>query len=251
MTLGCGAAGRIEKLASVELVGPPARAAGAVARSGAVRSPAAAAAAASPDTGHRSQDGDDSVLRAQDGQAVAAVDSSGPQAAPATITGELTYPGEWLPKDLKVCADEVVSKKRICTSRQQKHGKSIRYELKVPAGTYLVIAEIHGSDVRLGQMDLIIDLVIAGQQTREIGIRDLQLADRLSRSREFIGESMRCIGHSCILSGGIFRSRCYGLETAPDLIQRNRPRLAVASPPEIGDRSPSRQRHRLPSSTRP
>ena len=129
VTLGCGAAGRIEKLASVELVGPPAR------------SPAAAAAAASPDTGHRSQDGDDSVLRAQDGQAVAAVASSGPQAAPATITGELTYPGEWLPKDLKVCADEVVSKKKICTSRQQKHGKSIRYELKVPAGTYLVFAE--------------------------------------------------------------------------------------------------------------
>jgi hypothetical protein len=69
------------------------------------------------------------------------VASSGPQAAPATITGELTYPGEWLPKDLKVCADEVVSKKRTCTSRQQKRGKSIRYELKVPAGTYLVFAE--------------------------------------------------------------------------------------------------------------
>ena len=141
VTLGCGAAGRIEKLASVELVGPPARAAGAVARSGAVHSPVTAAAAASPDTGVRSQDGDDSVLLAQDGQAVAAATSSGPQAAPATITGELTYPGEWLPKDLKVCADEVVSKKRICTSRQQKHGKSIRYELKVPAGTYLVFAE--------------------------------------------------------------------------------------------------------------
>ncbi|MGW9328799.1 hypothetical protein [Bosea sp. NPDC055594] len=79
VTLGCGAAGRIEKLASVELVGPPVRATGAVARSGAVRSPAAAAAAASPDTGVRSQDGDDSVLRAQDGQAI---ESSAPAPAP-------------------------------------------------------------------------------------------------------------------------------------------------------------------------
>lgn len=141
VTLGCGAAGRIEKLTSVELVGPPVRSGSGAAAANSLARPPMVAAAPLSDTGVRSQDGDDSVLRAQDGQAVAAATSSGPQAAPATITGELTYPGEWLPKDLKVCADEVVSKKRTCTSRQQKRGKSIRYELKVPAGTYLVFAE--------------------------------------------------------------------------------------------------------------
>lgn len=70
VTLGCGAAGRIEKLASVELVGPPARSAGAATVSSPARPPAMAASASS-DTGVRTEDGDNSVLRAPDGPAAA------------------------------------------------------------------------------------------------------------------------------------------------------------------------------------
>lgn len=64
----------------------------------------------------------------------------GREAVSATITGELSYPGEWLPEDLKVCAERVDTKQRTCTSRRQKRGRSMRYELKVPAGTYYVFA---------------------------------------------------------------------------------------------------------------
>ncbi|MBN9469990.1 MAG: hypothetical protein J0J10_14585, partial [Bosea sp.] len=91
VTLGCGAAGRIEKLASVELVGPPARAARAGAGSGAVRPPAAAAAAASPDTGVRTEDADDSVLRSQDRQAIES-DAPAPSAAQPPADAQ-TSPG--------------------------------------------------------------------------------------------------------------------------------------------------------------
>ncbi len=73
VTLGCGAAGRIEKLASVELVDPPARSAGAGTANGPARSPAAAAAFS--DTGARPED-NDSVLRTPDGPAAA---SAAPQ----------------------------------------------------------------------------------------------------------------------------------------------------------------------------
>jgi hypothetical protein len=65
---------------------------------------------------------------------------STPQAGSATITGELTYPGESLPRDLKVCAEDISSKKQTCTSRHIKRGRSDRYELKVAAGTYFVFA---------------------------------------------------------------------------------------------------------------
>lgn len=61
----------------------------------------------------------------------------GREEASATISGELSYPGEGLPRDLKVCAEHVDTKKRTCTSRRTKRE---HYELKVPAGTYYVFA---------------------------------------------------------------------------------------------------------------
>lgn len=76
------------------------------------------------------------------GRKTPASDTAAPRGreASATITGELTYPGEWLPEDLKVCAEHIGTKQRTCTSRRQKRGRSVRYELKVPAGTYHVFA---------------------------------------------------------------------------------------------------------------
>ena len=61
----------------------------------------------------------------------------------ATISGELSYPGDYLPP-LIVCAEAVNSKKIHCTGKRvpnRKNGKSI-YNLKVPAGSYYVFATV-------------------------------------------------------------------------------------------------------------
>lgn len=57
--------------------------------------------------------------------------------APATIRGELTFPSDYLPEDLQVCAREVASGDVFCQS--QREGDK-GYSLEVPAGTYEVWA---------------------------------------------------------------------------------------------------------------
>ena len=61
----------------------------------------------------------------------------------ALISGELSYPGDFIPP-LIVCAEAVNSKKIHCTGKRvpsRKNGKSI-YNLKVPAGSYYVFATV-------------------------------------------------------------------------------------------------------------
>ena len=70
------------------------------------------------------------------------------EAKPATgkIAGSLSYPSDYIPADMQVCAEETSSKEVTC-----KGGfKQSDYELELPAGTYQVYARTddYGSGYR-------------------------------------------------------------------------------------------------------
>jgi len=57
------------------------------------------------------------------------------------IEGSLSYPSEFIPEDMKVCAVNIVSKKETCTTKHIKNSKYTNgtgYQIEVPAGTYNV-----------------------------------------------------------------------------------------------------------------
>lgn len=59
----------------------------------------------------------------------------------AVISGALSYPSEYIPDDMKVCAQEVGSRKTFCNSKATGGTTDRRYELTVPAGSYHVYAK--------------------------------------------------------------------------------------------------------------
>lgn len=64
-----------------------------------------------------------------------------PTAAMGRIEGELSYPSDFIPSDLNVCAENIDTKAMVCTSKQIKLSKRVKgYQLSVPAGTYYVFA---------------------------------------------------------------------------------------------------------------
>ncbi len=71
------------------------------------------------------------------GPAVAQPVSGG---ASGTITGALSYPSDFIPEDLTVCAEDISTKKLHCTSRKTRSGKRYSYTLTAPAGEYFVFA---------------------------------------------------------------------------------------------------------------
>ncbi len=60
--------------------------------------------------------------------------------ASGTITGQLSYPSDFIPEDLTICAEEISTKKLHCTTRKTRSGKRYSYGLSVPAGEYFVFA---------------------------------------------------------------------------------------------------------------
>lgn len=72
---------------------------------------------------------------------LAAAAQAPPRGATGTIAGELSYPSDHIPEDLRICAQALDSKQRLCTTRKQSRGRKTRYELKVPPGTYHVFAD--------------------------------------------------------------------------------------------------------------
>lgn len=62
------------------------------------------------------------------------------QNATATITGELSYPSDGIPDDLRVCALSLSTREAHCTTRKTRRGRATRYALKVPPGSYHVYA---------------------------------------------------------------------------------------------------------------
>lgn len=73
--------------------------------------------------------------------------------APATIEGELTYPGEALPEDLRICAVNLATRAQVCTSKQirlkRKGRRTEGYRLALPAGDYQVYAVTHQTGTEL------------------------------------------------------------------------------------------------------
>jgi len=65
------------------------------------------------------------------------------------IEGELSYPSDYIPKDMVVCAEEVSSGKLHCNSKKKAGKTVVSYTLDVPAGRYRVYAQTNDMpDVR-------------------------------------------------------------------------------------------------------
>ncbi len=62
-------------------------------------------------------------------------------AATGTITGKVSYPSEGIPPNMKVCAENQVTKVETCTT--QANGT---YSLNVPIGSYFVYAVVPSAD---------------------------------------------------------------------------------------------------------
>lgn len=69
------------------------------------------------------------------------VDTTIPEPKPATISRELGYPSDYIPEDMRVCAEEVGSDRRICDARFTSREDRRLYTLKVPASSYRVYAQ--------------------------------------------------------------------------------------------------------------
>lgn len=58
----------------------------------------------------------------------------------ATLTGELSYPSDHIPADMRICALSLATREAHCTTRKTRRGRATRYTLKVPPGSYHVYA---------------------------------------------------------------------------------------------------------------
>jgi hypothetical protein len=68
-------------------------------------------------------------------------------AAPQTgvIEGSLSYPSEFIPDDMTICAENLATKKIYCTDKHlqsKKYQYKVGYKLAVPPGDYHVYAQL-------------------------------------------------------------------------------------------------------------
>lgn len=63
------------------------------------------------------------------------------QPVTGTVTGKLSYPSDYLPEDLTVCAREVDSKKTYCGTEAGMERSGSTYSLRLPPGGYHVWAK--------------------------------------------------------------------------------------------------------------
>lgn len=59
------------------------------------------------------------------------------------ITGSLSYPSQFVPKDMKVCAVDIETEEEICTTEHiedKKYKSGVGYTLELPVGTYHIYA---------------------------------------------------------------------------------------------------------------
>lgn len=57
------------------------------------------------------------------------------------IEGKLSYPSDYIPKDIVVCAEDMQAKHNHCDSKRQREGNGEFYTLIVPPGKYHVYAK--------------------------------------------------------------------------------------------------------------
>jgi hypothetical protein len=62
---------------------------------------------------------------------------------PGVIEGSLSYPSDFIPPDMRVCAENLATHQRYCTARHLKgrqYTYKVGYKLQVPPGAYQVYA---------------------------------------------------------------------------------------------------------------
>lgn len=62
---------------------------------------------------------------------------------PGVIEGSLSYPSEFIPPDMTICAENLTTQKRFCTNKHLKGRKytyKVGYKLTLPPGDYHVYA---------------------------------------------------------------------------------------------------------------
>lgn len=64
-------------------------------------------------------------------------DRAAPGTSPGTVTGAITYPSDYIPADLRVCAADVTSRRTRCGNERTDDS----YRLVLPPGRYTVWAE--------------------------------------------------------------------------------------------------------------
>jgi hypothetical protein len=67
------------------------------------------------------------------------VDTTISEPPPAILSGELSYPSDYIPKDMHVCAERAEGGKPLCEAKISS-GANTTYKLEVPAGRYRVYA---------------------------------------------------------------------------------------------------------------
>lgn len=68
------------------------------------------------------------------------VDTTLEDPVPALLRGELSYPSDYIPNDMRVCAEDISSGQPHCDAQIRSRGRSRTYDLSVPAGRYRVYA---------------------------------------------------------------------------------------------------------------
>jgi hypothetical protein len=64
---------------------------------------------------------------------------------PGVIEGSLSYPSEFIPPDMTICAENLATQKIYCTNKHLKAKKfkyKVGYKLEVPPGDYHVFAQL-------------------------------------------------------------------------------------------------------------
>jgi len=73
-----------------------------------------------------------------------------PEVQTGTIEGSLSYPSEFIPSHMTICAEDTSTKKQYCTKthiQNQKYTYGVGYKIEdVPSGSYLVFAYFPGGE---------------------------------------------------------------------------------------------------------
>lgn len=82
-----------------------------------------------------------------------------------TIAGPISYPSDYLPNDLTVCAERIAGEAEYCTDEKIKDKRSetgVAYKLSVPAGEYWVYATVFSVPAMKGEKAYYSEFVTCG-----------------------------------------------------------------------------------------
>lgn len=95
------------------------------------------------------------------------------------IEGELSYPSDGIPSDMKVCADNLDTGIQTCTSKHLRRGRRTHYRLAVPAGRYHVWSSTREAPGRRAYYN---DFVVCGTKASCPSHRKIEVAVRAGQT---------------------------------------------------------------------